>query len=105
MIDKENISLIKTYEEKLTSALLPTPSSTQTDPPVQNNTISPHEMWLRLSDGITVTIDLDKRISEELLWQLTRDELAYIRNGYYAKHGYIFTKKKYSEYFSQYKWY
>lgn len=107
--DKENIALVKTYEKKLTSSSLMTPSttqsSTQDNSAVQNSVISSHEIHLRLSNDVIVTINLDKRISEELLWQLTSDELSYIRNGYYAKHGYIFSKKKYSEYFSQYTWY
>lgn len=109
LIDKENIALIKKYEEKLTSSSLPTPSSTQTqaqaDPPVQNNTSIAHEIWLNLSDGRTVVIDLDRKISADFLWQLTTDELAYIRNGYYAKHGYKFSMDKYLNYFSQYSWY
>lgn len=37
--------------------------------------------------------------------KLDSKELAILRNSIYAKHGYIFSTKEYSEYFSQFLWY
>lgn len=36
---------------------------------------------------------------------LSKEELAYLRNAVYAKHGYVFKNKKYTDFFSQYDWY
>lgn len=41
----------------------------------------------------------------DYLYQFTKDELGIIRNTFYARRGYIFTDKKYKEYFSQKSWY
>ncbi len=37
--------------------------------------------------------------------ELTKDQLGYLRNGIYAKYGYKFKTKMYSDFFSKYEWY
>lgn len=37
--------------------------------------------------------------------ELTKDQLGYLRNGIYAKYGYKFKTKMYSDYFSKFSWY
>lgn len=37
--------------------------------------------------------------------QLTKDEVALLRNEIYARHGYTFSNEKYTEFFSQKSWY
>lgn len=50
--------------------------------------------------------DSDSRyLSEDELRDYTKDELGYIRNEIYAKHGYVFGDDKYQGYFDQKDWY
>ncbi len=46
-----------------------------------------------------------KYISHEYLDNLTRDEVALIRNEIYARHGYIFSSEPYKSYFNEKDWY
>ena len=48
----------------------------------------------------------DKRlISEQYLDNLTKDEVALVRNEIYARHGYIFNSEYYQQYFASKSWY
>ncbi len=108
LIDKQNIKLLEKYEEMLTSTSQPTPEAKATiriNPPSNKVTSLSHEIYLDFGYGTIITIDLDRKINEDLLWELTAEELAYIRNGYFAKYGYIFSTSAYSNYFNQYPWY
>ncbi len=49
--------------------------------------------------------DLEKPLTFEDLVSLTADELAILRNGIFAKHGYIFKTQKYTDLFSEFEWY
>lgn len=48
---------------------------------------------------------LNKPFEDNLLKHLNLNELAILRNSIYAKHHYIFSTKKYSDYFLQLDWY
>lgn len=50
--------------------------------------------------------DSDTRyLTDEDISQFTAEELGYVRNEIYARHGYIFKTKKYSDYFNSKSWY
>ena len=50
--------------------------------------------------------DSDTRLlTEEELWQYTRETLRYIRNEILARHGYAFGTSKFAEYFGSKAWY
>ena len=50
--------------------------------------------------------DSDTRyLNDEDIYQFTAEELGYVRNEIYARHGYIFKTKKYSDYFNSKSWY
>lgn len=49
--------------------------------------------------------NLDKQFEDAALDRLDSEELSILRNSIYAKYGYIFSSKEYSEYFSQFSWY
>jgi hypothetical protein len=101
-LDKENIELISKYENNgLVQTEVPTVKQTSKS----NNVSTQYVMKLNLSSGYTISINLNERLNEELLWLLTEDKLSYVRNGYYAKHGYRFSMEKYLNYFNQYLWY
>lgn len=51
------------------------------------------------------TLNLDGDISTTTLERLNKSDLRLLINGIYAKYGYDFKSKKYSDYFSQYSWY
>lgn len=92
-LDKENIALIQQYEKSNVSSNLP------------NNNVGTYYVWLYLNNGSVVAVGLNQKLSENLLWQLNSDYLAVLRNAYYAKYGYIFSKQMYFDYFIQYDWY
>ncbi|MCT4507409.1 MAG: YARHG domain-containing protein [Tepidibacter sp.] len=52
-----------------------------------------------------VKFNLNELIDIKELNKLDSEELAILRNSIYAKDGYIFSTKEYSEYFSQFLWY
>lgn len=52
-----------------------------------------------------ITYDLNSILHFQDIINLDKDELGLLRNSFYAKHGYIFKNKTYSEYFSKMKWY
>ncbi|QXM07044.1 YARHG domain-containing protein [Crassaminicella indica] len=49
--------------------------------------------------------NLNKPFEDNVLKNLNANDLAILRNSIYAKYGYIFSTKKYSDYFSQLSWY
>lgn len=49
--------------------------------------------------------DLNDSLMIEDVKELTANELAILRNAYYAKYGYIFSKKEYSDFFNKFSWY
>lgn len=49
--------------------------------------------------------NLEEIFDKNKLCLLNQDELAILRNSIYAKHGYIFTNKKYDTYFKAFNWY
>lgn len=101
VLDKENIRLIDEYDKsKVNNIEIPTSKSNSR---IKNN--RDYIMKLDLGSGYFIYIDLNERLSEEILWKLTEEELSYVRNGYYAKHGYKFSQEKYLNYFKQYSWY
>jgi len=65
---------------------------------------SPSEENINITVG-GINFDLYSYFDDELLSQLSADELSILRNSIYAKHGYLFTSEKYKAYFSEYKWY
>jgi hypothetical protein len=60
---------------------------------------------INLGSGNIIKINLDERLSEDLLERLNADELMVVKNGYYAKYGYNLPDTRYVDYFSQYQWY
>lgn len=52
-----------------------------------------------------IGFDIEKQIEYKDLVNLTADDLGILRNAFFAKHGYIFKNKKYTEYFSGFDWY
>jgi hypothetical protein len=60
--------------------------------------------------GIVITLNnigfyLDKPLDIDDLNKLSSKDLSILRNAIYAKNGYIFSTKEFSEYFSQLSWY
>lgn len=53
----------------------------------------------------SLQFNLDKQFEDAALDRLDSEELSILRNSIYAKYGYIFSSKEYSEYFSQFSWY
>lgn len=52
-----------------------------------------------------IIFDLNDNMRSEDISLLNDDNLAYLRNGIYAKYGYVFKNKKYTNFFSKYSWY
>lgn len=48
---------------------------------------------------------MDGSSRESELYRYTLDELSYIRNEIFARHGYVFKKEKYRNYFNSMPWY
>jgi hypothetical protein len=60
--------------------------------------------------GMVITLgsqqfNLNEAFEDAALEKLGVDELAILRNSVYAKYGYIFSSKKYQDYFAQFTWY
>lgn len=49
--------------------------------------------------------DLEEKFTEFELEPLSIEQLAFLRNGVYAKYGYSFSGDKYKKFFSEYSWY
>lgn len=92
-LDKNNIAIVLEYEKS------------QDITYTEGFDVGLYYIWVYLDNGSVIGVDLDASLNENLLWKLNRDELALLRNAYYAKHGYIFSKKIYSNFFIQYAWY
>ena len=52
-----------------------------------------------------IKIDLNNEISRNEISKLNLEDIAVLRNGIYAKHGYKFKKEKYKNYFQKISWY
>lgn len=52
-----------------------------------------------------ISVGENEIIDEDLLYFMTKSQLALLRNTFYAIHGYDFKNKKYREYFRQQNWY
>lgn len=64
----------------------------------------------KMEEDIVLSLDnykfnLNKPFEKDLLKSLDTNDLAILRNSIYAKYGYIFSTKKYTNYFSQFSWY
>lgn len=79
----------------------PDSAESETTEPVISNGIPRSKMysddWIFPSDQIILT--------EQYLDKFTREELLFLTNEMYARHGYIFSKEKYLNYFSTKYWY
>ena len=75
----------------------PMPTSTPTPTPTQKSTPTPKSDYLFDSDT--------QYITENFLNTQSQSQVRLILNEIYARHGYIFNDKKYSEYFSSKSWY
>lgn len=60
----------------------------------------------------TISVEIgNQEFNLELEWtldavlELDLEELAYLRNSIYARHGYVFVSPKYTKYYSKYPWY
>ncbi|WP_432667111.1 YARHG domain-containing protein [Wukongibacter baidiensis] len=63
-----------------------------------------------IEGDVTLILDsynfnLSEPFEDDLLKNLNENELSILRNSIYAKYGYKFSTKKYSDYFSQFSWY
>ncbi len=52
-----------------------------------------------------IKIELNNEISRNEISKLNLEDIAVLRNGIYAKHGYKFKKEKYKNYFQKISWY
>lgn len=50
-------------------------------------------------------INLDETVNSQILYNMSIEEIGFLRNAMFAKYGYIFKTQKYSNYFSNYEWY
>ncbi|HEX9060093.1 MAG TPA: YARHG domain-containing protein [Clostridia bacterium] len=76
----------------------------KTENTVSDNKTSNNESETILSLG-EAKFNLNSRFDTASLSKLGAKELSLLRNSIYAKHGYIFSTKEYTEYFSQFSWY
>lgn len=53
----------------------------------------------------SMVIDLEKPLDVTVLDDLSKDDIALLRNAYYAKHGYAFKNEKNKDYFNGLEWY
>ncbi|WP_242939276.1 YARHG domain-containing protein [Tepidibacter thalassicus] len=74
----------------------------KTNQKINNNKLTSPNTTLVLNG---YEFNLTQIFKEDLLSTLDKDELIILRNAIYAKHGYIFTQKKYNDYFLQFNWY
>jgi len=80
----------------------PVQTATPTPPPAPERVIPPENF--SYSDGYLFPSDR-VYITEGDLYGLSKEEVAYVRNEIYARHGYIFQTEPYKSYFARKSWY
>lgn len=70
-----------------------------------DTTVIVEEEIKRVIEFASVEVDLDNPLDEEVLDRLSDDELALLRNAYYAKYGYDFKNEENKTYFNKLAWY